>query len=232
MTTNINVHVAPPVADAIEIILRSAGRAVQTEDIARRIVSEWDMSKTGVLGGALIEEAREHLGLAPLPTQSPIVDAAVDAAKPWTPESWNTCPKCKSPIEKPGGDVEFHDGDEARCIGCKTVYMVSIAEDGRTGSPGAAKPWTHPFVVGLAVDALCAFCGKTAAEHVATPETLDEPQTRAALSAVGYDDRGIEHAVSDPNGALAEVDRNLASRFARRDILRAYARGQARRGSL
>lgn len=48
----------------------------------------------------------------------------------WTPESWNTCPKCKGPVEKAGGDVDFADGDEAKCTNCGTVLMVSIAENG------------------------------------------------------------------------------------------------------
>lgn len=48
----------------------------------------------------------------------------------WTPKSWNTCAKCKNPVEGPGGDVEFFDGSEARCIGCNTVYVVVVFKDG------------------------------------------------------------------------------------------------------
>jgi len=59
-----------------------------------------------------------------------IAQRAFCHASLWTPESWNTCPKCKGPVEKTGGDVDFADGDEAKCTDCGTVLMVSIAEDG------------------------------------------------------------------------------------------------------
>lgn len=127
-------------------------------------------------------------------------------------------------------EVQCRQAERARILGLPEIQspITDVAIDAAVA--GAENRWTHPFVVGLASDALCAFCGKTAAEHLATPEMLDESQVRVALQAVGYDDRGIEHAVSDPVGALADVDRKTASRAARRDILRAYARGQAHGG--
>lgn len=48
------------------------------EDILRRIVDEWDESEIGMIDGAVIEEAREHLDMPTI--QSPITDAAIDAA--------------------------------------------------------------------------------------------------------------------------------------------------------
>lgn len=43
----------------------------------------------------------------------------------WTPDSWNTCPKCKNAID---ADDVF-DGSEVCCLGCRTVYVVAIAGD-------------------------------------------------------------------------------------------------------
>ena len=103
--------------------LRLSGtRLNAAEDILRSLVDEWD--ETGQIGKTVIEDARAHLDMAPPSAQSPITDAAIDAAKP---KPWNACPKCKNLVDI---DDEGFDGSEVRCHDCGVMLVVSEYGDG------------------------------------------------------------------------------------------------------
>jgi hypothetical protein len=49
----------------------------------------------------------------------------------WTEEAWNTCmlKRCRGPVERADGSVEFFDGCEAICTSCGAEYTVGISGD-------------------------------------------------------------------------------------------------------
>lgn len=117
---------------------------------------------------------------------------------------WNWCPRCKQTVDDDMRTGEFRDGSEGTCLGCGTVYvavaysddhwaLVSREENDWDASRPAlteeqAQAW-HPFTPGMTSEALCAFCGKTAAEHVGPTMAA----MSAALSGLGWvqDDVGL-----------------------------------------
>lgn len=71
----------------------------------------------------------------------------------WTPDCWNTCPKCKGYIDAP----EVFDGDEVHCDECGARFVVIVFTE---GDPLLSEVEPDPPSEDDAAEYACPDCGK------------------------------------------------------------------------